>query len=302
MKRVLLALIPVALLATASLAITGVYDDPWIVAQSSTYQAPVTTDATQPAPVVPPPAVTDQQPAAPAQAPEPDTATVQQDEQIVQATEEQDEPLPTLVVDKTPLTQAMADLDEALNQAKLAVTALDSDSQGRYIQQTVNYLAGAADPNFRLMAGTADNYKGVGELLVQARVTREAAEVQWIAAVQAQVEAKAKRLAELAQAGDTSAVQQPAPIDVTSWLGPNGVLGTRNMRPEEQANELVARAIKHATEARHAAANRPQQGSIGDGDFGSTNFQASGDATQMMESIVRQLEAAKKIIQIAIDR
>ncbi len=302
MKRVLLALIPVALLATASLAITGIYDEPWLVAQSTNYQSPppATTDSSQPA--VPPPAVTDQQkPAAPAQAPEPEKKQTVQEEPIVQATEEPDEPLPTLVVDKTPLTQAMADLDEALNQAKLAVTALDADSQSRHIQQTVNYLAGAADPNFKLMAGSPDTYKGVRELLVQARVAREAAEVQWMAAVQAQVEARAKRLAELAQAGDGSVVQPPAPFDVTAWLGPNGILGTRNMRPEEQANELVARAIKHATEALHAAANRPQQ-SIGDGAYGSSNFQASHDATQIMESLVRQLEAAKKIVQIAIDR
>lgn len=225
---------------------------------------------------------------------------MQQEEPIVQA--EPEEPLPTLVVDKTPLSQAMTDIDEAINQAKLAVTALDADSQSKHIQQTINYLAGAADPNFKLMAGTADSYKGVRELLVQARVSREAAEVQWMAAVQAQVEAKAKRLAELAQAGDSSAVQPPAaPYDVTAWLGPNGILGTRNMRPEEQANELVARAIKHATEAMKVAANR-QQDSTGDGNFGATSFQASHDATQIMESLVRQLEAAKKIVQIAIDR
>ena len=304
MKRVLLALIPVALLATASLALTGIYDEPWQAAQSMIAQAPPpATDSSRPAPVVPPPAVTDQQkpPAAPAQAPEPEKKQTVQQEPIVQA--EPEEPLPTLVVDKTPLTQAMADLDEAIGQAKLAVTALDADSQSQHIQQTVNYLAGAGDPNFKLMAGSPDTYKGVRELLVQARVTREAAEVQWIAAVQAQVEAKAKRLAELAQAGDGSSVQPPAaPFDVTAWLGPNGILGTRNMRPEEQANELVARAIKQATEAMQAVANRPQQGSIGDGDFRSTSFQASHEATQVMESLVRQLEAAKKIVQIAIDR
>ncbi|MGH2373284.1 MAG: hypothetical protein ACRDIC_07370, partial [bacterium] len=137
MKRVMLALIPVALLATASLAITGIYDEPWLVAQSTNYQAPPATDSARPAPVVPP-AVTDQQrpPAAPAQAPEPEKKQTLQEEPIVQATEEPEEPLPTLVVDKTPLTQAMVDLDEALNQAKLAVTALDADSQSRHIQQT----------------------------------------------------------------------------------------------------------------------------------------------------------------------
>ncbi len=300
MKRVMLALIPVALLATASLAITGIYDEPWLTAQSTTYQAPAPESVKPaPAPIVPPAVTEQQKPTAPAPAPE--EQTVQQEEQVAQATEEPEEPLPTLVVDKTPLNQAMFDLDQALNQAKLAVTSLDADSQQRYIQETVNYLAGPADPNFRLMAGTADTYKGVRELLIQARVTREAAEVQWIAAVQAQVEAKAKRLAELAQAGDGTNVPQSERVDVMAWLGPNGVLGTRTMRPEDQASELVARAIKQLTEARHAAANRPQ-GSIGDGDFGSTNYQASSDAMQVMESIVRQLEAAKKIVQIAIDR
>jgi hypothetical protein len=234
------------------------------------------------------------------QLPQPDKKAIQDEEQVAQATEEPEEPLPVLVVDKSALNQAMADIEHAIKRAKLAVTALDADSQERYVQETVNYLAGSADPNFRLLAGTADGYKGVRQLLIQARVDREAAETQWIAAVQRQVEAKAKRLAELAQAGDGSAAPPPAPsTDLTASLGPTGVLGTRSMRPEEQANDLVSRAIKHATEALRKASIR-QQPSISDGDV-ATNH-ASDEVTQVMDSIVKTLETAKKIIQIAIDR
>jgi hypothetical protein len=308
MKRVLLALVPVALLASASLAITGIYDEPWTIAQAP----PPASDAAQPAPApyTPPPAVTTTedktttQPQAPQteQSAPPPAQQPQQQEQVVQVTEEPEEPLPTLVVDKTPLNQAMADLDEAIKQAKLAITALDAESQTRYIQESVNYLAGSADPNFHLMAGTADTYKGVRELLVEARVNREAAEVQWIAAVQQQVEAKAKRLAELAQAGDGTSVQQPpASVDLSASLGPTGVLGTRGVRPEEQAHELVARAIKHSTEAKRLAGIKPQAGSVGDQDMGA-GFTSNHEALQMMESVIKTLDTAKKILQIAIDR
>ncbi len=293
MKRVLLALIPVALLATASLALTGL-GEPFLTAQAPSEEA---VKSAQTAP--PPATTTTEQVTTKPQAPQPEKKAVQ-DEQVAQATEEPEEPLPTLVVDKSALNQAMADLETAIKQAKLAVTALDADSQGRYVQETVNYLAGSADSNFRLLAGTADGYKGVRQLLIQARVDREAAETQWIAAVQRQVEAKAKRVAELAQAGNGSAAQPPAPAtDLSASLGPNGVLGTRGMRPEEQANDLVSRAIKHATEALRKASMR-QQPSISDGDVASNH--ASDEVAQVMESIVTTLENAKKIIQIAIDR
>jgi hypothetical protein len=209
-------------------------------------------------------------------------------------------------VDKTPLTSALIDLDKAIQQAKLSVTAVDAASQSRYIQETLNLIAGREEPNFRLTAQSDPNgttYRGVSPLLVEARVKREASEVQWIAAVQAQLEARSKKLAELAQAGQSNGtVPQPqAPVlDLNATVGPSGVLGTRGMRPEEQANDLINRAVKHAIEAmRLSSAVRPS-GSVSDGDV--QHAYASDDATRMMESLVRTLETAKKIVQIAIDR
>jgi hypothetical protein len=126
------------------------------------------------------------------------------------------------------------------------------------------------------------------------------ADVRMLTRLKSDVELR-RRLAELAQAGDGSIVQPPANVDVTAWLGPNGVLGTRNMRPEDQATELVSRAIKHATEALRKAMNREQpQQSIADQSI-ATNH-ASEEATETMESLVKWLETAKKIVQIAIDR
>ncbi len=297
MKRVFLALIPVALLATASLAISGLTDEPFYLAS-----APSSEEAARPAQTTPPPATTTGTVTTRQQVPQQESSVKQEDVAQAEPQEEPEEPLPVLVVDKTPLTQAMADLDKAIQQAKLAVTALDADTQQRYIQEHVNFLAGSGEPNFRLVAqsGAADSYKGVRPMLIQARVNREAGEVEWIAAVQRQLEARAKRLAELAQANGTgSAVTQPPTMDLSAVVGPTGVLGTRGVRPEEQANDLVTRAIKQAVDALRLASNRPQP-SIQDGEV-ATNH-ASDDATQMIESILRTLETAKKIIQIAIDR
>ncbi len=280
-RRLLLALIPVALLTTASLALTGVAQQPLRIAMIPTQDQ--TAEDTPPhvmsAVVVPARTLTAQagQPAAPEQ-------PAQTDQQAEPA-ELQQEPLPELVVDKTPLTQAMADIDKALEQAKLAVTSLDGTSQRRYIQETVNLLAGSTDAGFRLTPGaSAESYNGVRPMLIQARVTREAAEVQWIAAVQRQTEATAKKLAELAQAGNpegTIPAPQTAALDLSATVGPTGVLGTRGVRVEEQAVELVSRAIRLATEA------------LGPN---------TDDASEIMGHVVRTLETAKKIIQIAIDR
>ncbi len=280
-RRLLLALIPVALLTTASLALTGVAQQPLRIAMMPTPEQ--TAEDTPPhvmsAVTVPARTLTAQagQPAAPEQP----AQTVSQ----AQPAEVPEEPLPELVVDKTPLTQAMADIDKALEQAKLAVTSLDAGAQHRYTQEAINLLAGSADAGFRLTPGaSAESYKGVRPLLIQARVTREAAEVQWIAAVQQQVEARAKKLAELAQAGNpegTIPAPQTATFDLSATVGPTGVLGTRGVRVEEQATELVSRAIRLSTEALTSNTD---------------------EATLIMEKVVRMLETAKKIIQIAIDR
>ncbi len=279
-RRLLLALIPVALLTTASLALTGGAQQPLRIAMMPTIDQSAE---------VPPPhvmsAVTVPARVLTAQAGQP--ATPEQPAQTIsqaQPAEVPEEPLPDLVVDKTPLTQAMADIDKALEQAKLAVTALDVVQRG-HIQETVNLLAGSADAGFRLRSGaSAESYKGVRPMLIQARVTREAAEVQWIAAVQRQVEARVKKLAELAQAGNPEGTV-PAPqittIDLSATVGPTGVLGTRGVRVEEQATEVVSRAIRLSTEALSTTPD---------------------ETTLIMEKVVRMLETAKKIIQIAIDR
>jgi hypothetical protein len=294
-KRVLLALIPVAFLATASLALSGI-SQPFM-----TMDSPAAEEA---APAVPPriPAVSYAEKTVVAQIPtlSSDTDT----EQVAQADDPlAEEPLPELVVDKSQLNQASADLLRAMEQAKLAVTALDADTQTKYIQETLNYLVGSGDSTFRLVAHSrpADEYKGMRPLLVEARVVREAAEVQWIAAVQRQLEARLKRLAEIAQAGSPdSTVPQPSTSnEIAATVGPTGVLGTRGVRPEEQAHELVSRAIKQATEALRFTSATPMP-SIADGDASVRH--ASDDATQTMESVVRILQSVQKIIQIAVDR
>jgi len=273
-KRVLLALIPVAFLATASLALSGMNIQPFPTASPFIDDEPTANPNRTPALTTQKTVVAQ----SPTQSSDTDT------EQVAQADDPlREEPLPELVVDKTQLNQAMADLFRAIEQAKLAVTALDADSQNRYIQETINYLAGASGPEFRLVtqSGPADGYMGVAPLLVEARVVREAAEVQWIAAVQRQMEARVKKLAEIAQADSTtSAVPQPATSnEIASTVGPTGVLGTRGVRVEEQAHELVNRALRQSMGAR-----------------------ASDDPTQTMEAVVRILETAQKIVKIAVDR
>ena len=296
-KRTLLALIPIAILTTAGLALTGVTQLPTKFINTPSEEEAVAPPATDPAVVLQKTLVAQNQPAA-------------QPDQIAQATEQAEaveEPLPVLVVDKTALASALAEIDRAAAQAKLAVTALDADAQQRYIQETINLLAGSADPGFQRVAqaGNGDGYKGVRPLLIEARVVREAAEVQWIAAVQRQIEARARKQAELAaQAGSgTGITPQPAPAsagaEIAAVVGPTGVLGTRGMRPEEQAAELVSRAIRQAAEALRMIANRPQ-GSFQDGTVDINH--ASDQASQTMEAVLRMLDSARKIVQIAADR
>lgn len=296
-KRTLLALIPIAILTTAALALTGVTQLPVKFVGTPAEEEAVVPPATDPAAVPQKTLVAQNQPSA-------------QPDQISQASEQAEaaeEPLPVLVVDKTALASAMAEIDRAAAQAKLAVTALDADAQQRYIQETINLLAGSADPIFQRVAqaGNGDGYKGVRPLLIEARVIREAAEVQWVAAVQRQIEARARKQAELAaQAGSSTGITpQPAPAsagsEIAAMVGPTGVLGTRGMRPEEQAAELVSRAIRQAAEALRMIANRPA-GSFQDGTVDINH--ASDQASQTMEAVLRMLDSARKIVQIAADR
>ncbi|MDQ7840901.1 MAG: hypothetical protein RDU83_07725 [bacterium] len=296
-KRTLLALIPIAILTTAGLALTGVTQLPVKFLSTPTEEEAVVPPATDPAAVPQKTLVAQNQPSA-----QPDQ-TAQASEQAAAA----EEPLPVLVVDKTALASALAEIDRAAAQAKLAVTALDADAQQRYIQETINLLAGSADPSFQRVAqaGNGDGYKGIRPLLIEARVIREAAEVQWIAAVQRQIEASARKHAELvAQAGSgTGVAPQPAPAsagaEIVAMVGPTGVLGTRGMRPEEQAAELVSRAIRQASGALGTIVNR-RQGYIQEG--GVDPNHASEQASDTMEAVLRMLDSARKIVQIAADR
>lgn len=293
-KRTLLALVPIAILATGALALSGLTHFP----------APTATDAeeeTVQVTAVTPSSEEDQ----PKKTLVVQKTTSEPTEQIAQQADQaapDDEPLPELVVDRSALTQAAADVERAIAQVKLAVTALDADAQTRYIQETINILAGAGDPAYRPVAG--NGHRGVRPLLVEARVVREAAEVQWVAAVQRQLEARARKQAELtAQAGAAGGPVQPAPpsgaSEIASIVGSTGVLGTRGMRPEEQAADLVSRALRQSVEALGTIASRPTASPM------ESNYDAnhaSDQAVQTMESVLRTLDSVKKIIRIALDR
>ncbi len=297
-KRTLLALVPIAILTTAGLALTGVTQIPLNFTSTTGEEeaAPPPDSLHDPAAPAPPKVLVAQnQPAVAPPVPP----------QVSDQTEAAEEPLPVLVVDKTALALALAELDRATAQAKLAVTALDAGAQQRYIQETINLLAGSADPAFQRVAQAAngDTYRGVRPLLVEARVVREAAEVQWIAAVGRQLEAHARRQAELtAQAGGGAPpTMAPAPgvAEIAALVGPTGVLGTRGVRPEEQAAEVIGRAIRQASGALGAITNRPVGSALDGG--GDPNY-TSDQVSNIMEAVVRMLDTARKIIQIAADR
>jgi len=276
MKRLVLALIPVALMATASLALPDMTPEPSIQETAAIQVAQAPDTATEPG-----------NPQVVAQNQSPDQTEVAQASQQEVA----QEPLPQLVVDRSPLLQALGVLLRATEQAKLAVTELDADAQQRYIQETINLLAGSDDSNFRLVAaGTASVYTGASSLLAQALVIREAAEVQYLVALQRYL--GQQQTATIAQAGPGSAPAGANTLAVST-------LGTKGLRPEEQANQLLARAIQQAVDALRMASEQPEVTSRED--VGLVNH-ASDQAAQLMESIVRMLESAMKIVQIAIDR
>lgn len=276
MKRLVLALIPVALMATASLALPDMTPEPSIQETAAIQVAQAPHTATTPG-----------NPQVVAQNQSPDqTEVAQVSEQVAQ------EPLPQLVVDRSPLLQALGVLLRATEQAKLAVTELDAGAQQRYIQEAINLLAGSDDPNFRLVAapGTASVYTGASSLIAQALVIREAAEVQYLVALQRHL--GQQQTATIAQVAPGSAPAGANTLAVST-------LGTKGLRPEEQANQLLARAIQQAVEALRMASEQPEVTSRED--VALVNH-ASDQAAQLMESIVRMLESAMKIVQIAIDR
>src|SRR3970282_329491 len=115
MKRLLLALIPVALLASVSFAYPVLnpepYADPAPACVAGRAATATPSSSTAPAVVAQAPATQTvaQQPAAPAQ-PAPAPAVT-------------DESVPPLVVDKSQLVEAAAILERAIQQAKVAVGA-----------------------------------------------------------------------------------------------------------------------------------------------------------------------------------
>jgi len=181
MKKLLLALIPVALLASVSFAYPGLTtqsssampiastgpnsttSNPVLLAQAP-YTPPATTTQPQPQPASQQPAA----PPAPVPAPAPEVV---------------EEPIP-LIVDKTQLVEAAALLERAILQAKLAADAVNAPAQQAFIQETINLLAGSANVHFKPTGQATATYAGVVPLLSQALVTREAAEEKWLLALE----------------------------------------------------------------------------------------------------------------------
>jgi hypothetical protein len=282
MKRVLLALIPVALMTTASLALPGLTPEPLKIftpASQPVAQAPAASTPIATAPVVA------QQSAPIPLKPQPRVLAQSTDQQSSDSTvvvqEVPQVPLPQLVVDKTQLVEAMSFLVRATEQAKLSVTALDAQAQRIYIQETINLLAGSADAHFRQVTQTTGSYPGTAALLSQSLSARETSEATWLVEIE-------KLSGEVAGAGGPAA--SPDVIKI---------LGTRGLRPEEQASQLIERAIGQAIQALAVASLAPEADLRGQ--EVAAKF-ASEEATMVMEGVVKYLESALKIVQIAIDR
>ncbi|HEV8340271.1 MAG TPA: hypothetical protein VGR25_11540 [bacterium] len=284
MKRVFLALIPVVLMTTASLALPGLTPEPLKIflpapAVQPAAQVPAAQPASTPVTTTTAPVVAQAPappPPAPVQAPAPATQQSPPTEVAPQPV-----PLPQLVVDKTQLVEAMSFLVRATEQAKLSVTALDAGAQRANIQETINLLAGSADAHFRQVSQTTGNYPGTAALLSQSLQARETSEATYLAEIQ-------KLSGEVAGAGGPG-----VPPNVITTLG------TRGLRPEEQASQLIERALGQASQALAAASIAPES-DLRAQEFGA-RF-ASEEATMLMEGVVKFLESALKIVQIAIDR
>ena len=279
MKRLLLALIPVALLASVSFAYPVLNPEPYSSPTPALVAGPggTATNSSPTAPAVVAQAPTSQsttsqpiaqQPAAPAQ---PAPAVTE-------------ESVPPLVVDKSQLVEAAALLERAIQQAKVAADATDVQTQQAAIQQTISLLAGSASVSSQTGQATTTT-AGVVPLLSQALTVREAAEQQWLAALE-------QRDSQIYIAGPGGTL----PPAVTA----NVKLGTQGLRPEEQASLLVSRAILQATNALRVAV-MPAEAENAE-DRGTAMTGVSDEASDMMLWVARQLEAALKIVQIAINR
>jgi len=277
MKRLLLALIPVALLASVSFAYPVLNPEPYSSPTPALVAGPGGT-ATNSSPTAP--AVVAQAPATQTVAQQPATPPAQP----APAPAVTDESVPPLVVDKSQLVEAAALLERAIQQAKVAVDAADVQAQQAAIQQTISLLAGSASVNSQTGQAMTTS-AGVVPLLSQALTAREAAEQQWLVALE-------QRDSQLYVAGPGGTLP-PAPTASIK-------LGTQGLRPEEQASLLVNRAILQATNALRVAVAPAEAESAED--RGTAMTGVSGEASDVMLWVVRQLEAALKIVQIAINR
>jgi len=276
MKRLLLALIPVALLASVSFAYPVLNPEPYSSPTPALVAGPGGT-ATNSSPTAP--AVVAQAPATQTVAQQPTPPA-----QPAPAPAVTDESVPPLVVDKSQLVEAAALLERAIQQAKVAVDAADVQAQQAAIQQTISLLAGSASVNSQTGQAMTTS-AGVVPLLSQALTAREAAEQQWLVALE-------QRDSQLYVAGPGGTLP-PAPTASIK-------LGTQGLRPEEQASLLVNRAILQATNALRVAVAPAEAESAED--RGTAMTGVSGEASDVMLWVVRQLEAALKIVQIAINR
>ncbi len=280
MKRLLYALIPVALLASVSFAYPALNPELTQQATPALLAGPggtaINSSPTAPAVVAQAPA-TISQPQTVAQQPAPPV----QPAPVPAVTEES---IPPLVVDKTHLMQAASILEQAIQQANLAADAADAQTQQAAIQQTITLLAGSSSVSSQTGEAMTTS-AGVAALLSQALTAREAAEQQWLAALE-------QRDSQRYVAGPGGTIPPAATANIA--------LGTAGLRPEEQATLLVNRAVLQATDALRLIA----MPAVGE-NLGERERVASGGtsaAADQMLRVARQLEAALKIVQIAINR
>jgi len=276
MKRLLLALIPVALLASVSFAYPVLNPEPSSEPAPALVAGPGGT-ATNSSPTAP--AVVAQAPATQTVAQQPTPPA-----QPAPAPAVTDESVPPLVVDKSQLVEAAALLERAIQQAKVAADATDVQTQQAAIQQTISLLAGSASVNSQTGQAMTTS-AGVVPLLSQALTAREAAEQQWLVALE-------QRDSQIYVAGPGGTIPPAATSNIK--------LGTQGLRPEEQASLLVSRAILQATNALRVAVMPAEAESVED--RGTVMTGVSDEASDMMLWVARQLESALKIVQIAINR
>ena len=277
MKRLLLALIPVALLASVSFAYPVLNPEPSSEPAPALVAGPGGT-ATNSSPTAP--AVVAQAPATQTVAQQPATPPAQP----APAPAVTDESVPPLVVDKSQLVEAAALLERAIQQAKVAADATGVQAQQAAIQQTISLLAGSASVNSQTGQAMTTS-AGVVPLLSQALTAREAAEQQWLVALE-------QRDSQIYVAGPGGTIPPAATSNIK--------LGTQGLRPEEQASLLVSRAILQATNALRVAVMPAEAESVED--RGTAMTGVSDEASDMMLWVARQLESALKIVQIAINR